>query len=413
MSRRVVITGMGAVCPVGNDLPTVWDRLIAGASGVDYITHFDSTPFKVNVHAEVKDFHPEGTLEAKRLKHMDRNVQFGCVAADEALRDSGLDVTDENRGRIGVIFGSGGGGMSTLLRWYDVLKEKGPRRISPFFMTNFIADAASGHIAIQSGVTGPNYSPTSACATGANAVVDGAMYIQAGKADAMIVGGSEAVEQPLFHACFESMRVLAPPADPPQATVKPFDLNRAGFVPGEGGAAMVIEDLEQAQARGATIYAEVVGGGSGNDGYDMAAPDPSARGLINAMGQALHEADIPYSDVGYVNTHGTGTQVGDKVDVGAVKKIFGEHAAGMLVSSIKAATGHMMAASGALEVIVAAKALALGIIPPTLNYETPDPDCDLDCVPNAPREVDLRAAMSISVGLGGHNAAVLLRRWEG
>lgn len=414
MSRRVVVTGMGAVCPVGNDLPTTWDNLVAGESGVDYITHFDATPFKVNVQAEVKDFHPEETLAAKPLKHMDRNVQFGCVAADEALRDSGLAIDDGNRHRIGVIFGSGGGGMSTLLRWYDVLKSKGPRRISPFFMTNFIADAASGHIAIQSGVTGPNYSPTSACATGANAVSDGTMYIKAGKADAMIVGGSEAVEQPLFHACFESMRVLAPAADPPRATVKPFDLNRAGFVPGEGGAALVVEDLEHAQARGAKIYAEVVGTGSGNDGHDMAVPDPNSRGLLNAMRQALTEADIPYSDVGYVNTHGTATQVGDKADVGAVKEIFGAQAARarVLVSSIKAATGHMMAASGALEVIVAAMALHRGIIPPTLNYETPDPDCDLDCVPNVPREVDMRAAMSISVGLGGHNAAVLLRRWE-
>lgn len=412
MTRRVVLTGMGTVCPVGNDLPTAWDRLIAGESGVDYITHFDPTPFKVNVHAEVKDFHPEEVISAKRLKHMDRNVQFGCVAANEAVADAGLIIDDENRERVGVVFGSGGGGMSTLLHWYDVLQSKGPRRVSPLFMSNFISDAASGHIAIQHEVTGPNYSPTSACATGANAVVDGAMYIQAGKADAMIVGGSEAVEQPLFHACFESMRVLAPPADPPRGTVKPFDLNRAGFVPGEGAAAMVIEDLEHAQARGATIYAEVVGGGSGNDGHDMAAPDPSARGLITAMSQALREAKIPFTDVGYVNTHGTATKVGDKVDVGAIKKMFGEHAPSILVSSIKAATGHMMAASGALEVIVAAKALAAGIIPPTLNYETPDPDCDLDCIPNAPREVDLRAAMSISVGLGGHNAAVLLRRWE-
>ncbi len=413
MTRRVVITGMGTVCPVGNDLPTAWDRLVAGDSGIDYITHFDPTPFKVNVQAEVKDFHPDTVLDAKPLKHMDRNVQFGCVASDEALRDGGLTVTDENRSRIGVIFGSGGGGMSTLLRWYEVLKSKGPRRISPFCMPNLIADAASGHIAIQAGVTGPNYSPTSACASGANAVTDGALYIRAGKADAMIVGGAEAVQQPIFHACFEAMRVLAPAGDPPSRTMKPFDLNRAGFVPGEGGAALLIEGLDHAQARGATIYAEVVGTGSGNDGHDMAAPDPSARGLLNAMGQALDEAAIPYSDVGYVNTHGTGTKLGDRVDVGAVRKIFGEHAHRVLVSSIKAATGHMMAASSALEVIVAAKALATGIIPPTLNYETPDPDCDLDCVPNSPREVDLRAAMSISVGLGGHNAAVLLRRWEG
>jgi 3-oxoacyl-[acyl-carrier-protein] synthase II len=412
VTRRVVITGLGSVCPVGNDLPTTWDALIAGKSGVDYITHFDPAPFKVNVHAEVKDFDPTTLLEPKPLKHMDRNVQFACVSALEAMLDAGLCVSDANRDRIGVIYGSGGGGMSTLLHWHEVLQQKGPRRISPFFMSNFIADAASGHIAIQTGVTGPNYSPTSACATGVNAIGDGSMQIKAGKADAMIVGGSEAVEQPLFHACFESMRVLALPADPPSATVKPFDLNRTGFVPGEGAATLVIEELEHARARGAHIYAEVAGTGSGNDGFDMAAPDPSARGLLNAMRQALDEGCLPYSEVGYVNTHGSATQVGDKVDVGAVKRIFGEHASAVLVSSIKAATGHMMAASGALEAIVAALSLDRGIIPPTLNHETSDPALDLDCIPNAAREVDLEASMSISVGLGGHNAAVLFKRWR-
>ncbi len=412
MTRRVVITGMGAVCPVGNDLPTVWDRLVAGESGVGPITHFDPTPFKVHVQAEVHDFQPDETLAPKPLKHMDRNVQFGCVAAREAVRDAAFCIDDGNRERVGVIFGSGGGGMSTLLHWNEVLRAKGPRRVSPFFMPNFIADAASGHIAIQAGVTGPNYSPTSACATGANAVGDGAMHIRAGKAEAMIVGGSEAVQQPLFHACFESMRVLAPAADPPSATVKPFDLNRAGFVPGEGGAALLLEDLDHAQARGARIYAEVTGSGSSNDGFDMAAPDPSGRGLLNAMRQALVEGGRPSAEVGYVNTHGTATRVGDKAEVTAVKDVFGGHAPEVLVSSIKPATGHMMAASGALEVIVTALALDRGLIPPTLNYETPDPECDLDCVPNAPREVRLEAAMSISVGLGGHNAAVLLRRWQ-
>ncbi len=413
MTRRVVITGMGAVCAVGNDLPTTWENLLAGQSGVDYITRFDTSVFKVNVAAEVKNFDPSAHIGPKPLKHMDRNVQYALVSAIEAVADAGLTVGEANRDRVGVIFGSAGGGLETVLHWYSVLNEKGPRRISPFFMSNMIADAASAHIAIHTGATGPSYSPTSACASGANAVGDGALQIRAGKADAMIVGGSEAVLLPLFHACFEAMRVLAPAGDPPASTCKPFDLNRAGFVTGDGAAALVLEELDHARARGAEIYAEVVGSGSANDGYDMAAPDPSGRGLLNSMRQALAEACLPLGEVGYVNTHGTATKVGDKVEVAAVKAVFGEHAPQVLISSIKPATGHMMGASGALEVVTTALALKHRCIPPTLNYETPDPECDLDCVPHKARHVDLRAAMSISVGLGGHNAAILLKRWDG
>ena len=413
MTRRVVVTGLGAVTPVGNDLQTTWASLLAGKSGVDYITRFDAEPFKVNVAAELKGFDPEPYIPPKRLKHMDRNVQYGLVAAQEALRDAGLTIDDGNRDRVGVAFGSGGGGMELVLRWYDVIKAKGPRRVSPFFMPNMIADAASGHIAIETGAAGPNYSQTSACASGTNAVMDGTLLIKAGKADAMIAGGSEAVLLPLFHAAFEAMRVLAPPGDPPATTSRPFDLHRAGFVPGEGAAALVLEELEQAQARGASIYAEVGGGGSANDGYDMAAPDQSGRGLLNCMRQALDEACLPLEAVGYINTHGTATKIGDRVEVAAIREVFGEHADGILISSIKPATGHMMGASGALEVAVTALALKEGVIPPTLNYETPDPECDLDCVPNQARRVALRAGMSISAGLGGHNAAVLLQRWDG
>ena len=413
MGRRVVVTGLGAVSPVGNDLPANWANLLAGKSGVDYTSRYDASDYKVNVAAEVKGFEPERRIDARPLKHMDRNVQYAVVAAQEALCDSGLTITDDNRDGVGVVFGSGGGGMETVLRWQKVLEAKGPRRISPFAMPNLIADAAAGHIAIQTGAAGPNYSPTSACASGANAVGDGALHIKAGKAEAMIVGGSEAVLMPIFQACFEAMRVLAPAGEPPATTAKPFDLHRAGFVPGEGAAALVLEELERARARGADIYAEVVGSGSASDGFDMAAPDPTGRGLLNAMRQALAEACLPPGDVGYVNTHGTATQLGDKVEVVAIKEVFGEHASRILISSVKAATGHMMGASAALEVVVTALALKRGLIPPTLNYETPDEECDLDCVPNEAREVDLRAAMSISAGLGGHNAAILLKRWEG
>ena len=411
--RRVVVTGLGAITPVGNDLPTTWQNLVAGQSGVDCITRYDTSAFKVHIAAEVKDFDPSLHIDAKTLKHMDRNAQLAVVAAAEAVQDARLVIDDGNRERVGVIFGSGGGGMATALKWYDVLTERGPRRVTPFFMTNMIADAASGHIAIQTGAIGPNYSTTSACASGANAVGDGFTLIKVGKVDAMIVGGTEAVLLPLFHACFEMMHVLSPDTEPPSASCRPFDLNRNGFVAGEGACALILEDLERAQARGAKIYAEIVGFGSSNDALDMVASDASGRGLMNAMRQTLQESQIPLPEVGYVNTHGTATKLNDRVETLAMKQLFGAHAPSMLVSSIKPATGHMMGASGALECAVCVLALHHGVIPPTMNYETPDPDCDLDCVPNQARTVRLQAAMSTSVGLGGHNAAVLFRRWDG
>jgi 3-oxoacyl-[acyl-carrier-protein] synthase II len=404
---------MGAVTPVGNDLSATWDGLVAGRSGIGPVTHFDASEFRTPLSAEVKKFKAADKIEAKPLKHMDLNVQYAVVAAQEAMADSGLAITSASRDRAGVIIGSGGGGTSTVLHWYDVLNAKGPRRVSPFFMSNFIADAASGHVAISLGIRGPNFATTSACASGTNAIADGAMQIRLDKADVMVVGGSEAVLQPLFHACFEAMRVMAPPGDPPSATMKPFDKDRAGFVPGEGAAIMVIEELEQARSRGARIYAELIGSGSGNDGYDMAAPDPDGRGLRNSMEQSLRETDIDREQIGYINLHGTATPIGDKVEVAVVREVFGENAENVLISSIKAATGHMMAASGALEAMVAVLALSHGVIPPTLNFTTPDLDCDLDCVPNSARQVELSAAMSVSVGLGGHNAAVLFKRWNG
>ncbi len=413
MTRRVVVTGLGAVSPVGHDMPTTWERLLAGDSGVAPITSYDASSFKVKVAAEVKDFVPPASIDAKSLKHMDRNAQFGVAAALEALADAGLRIKEEERERVGVIFGSGGGGMATTFRWYEAFKQRGPRRVSPFAMSNFIADAASAHIAIQTGALGPNYSPTSACATGTNAVGDGFSTIKLDRADTVIVGGSEAVVLPFLHACFEMMGVVAPETEPPTAACRPFDLHRKGFVPGEGGCALVLEELGQAEARGAEIYAEVLGFGSSNDAHDMVASDASARGLRSALRQALREADVPSERVGYVNTHGTATQLNDRVETHAIKEMFGPHAQKMLVSSIKAATGHMMSASGALECAVVALALKRGLIPPTLNYETYDPDCDIDCVPNEAREVQLEAAISTSVGLGGHNAAVLMRRWNG
>ena len=413
--RRTVITGLGAVTPVGNDMRSTWDALIAGKSGVGRIERFDpdAAGLKFPLAAEVHDFSPQDVLpDAKTLRHMDRNVQYGLSSALEALQDSGLEVDEDNRHRVGVIFGSGGGGMELVIHWDGVMKTRGARRVSPFAMPNLIADAASGHIAIAAGAAGPNYSPTSACATGANAVADGMLHIGAGRADALIVGGSEAIILPLFHACFERMGVLASPAEPLTASSRPYDLHRNGFVPGEGAAAMMIEELEHARARGAHIYAEVVGGGSANDAHDMAQPDGDGLGLKVAVDQAVNESQIDLRDVGYISTHGTGTRLGDQVETTAIKQIFGAHAYDLAISSIKPATGHMMGASGALEVAICALTLDRGIAPPTLNYETPDPDCDLDYIPNQPRELDVEAALSVSVGLGGHNAAVLLKRYR-
>lgn len=413
--RRTVITGLGAVTPVGSTVPTAWDALIGGESGVGRIERFDpdEAGLRIPLAAEVRGFDPDAALpNDKALRHADRNVQYGLASALEALSDSGLEVNEDNRDRVGVIFGSGGGGMELVIHWEQVLQERGPRRVSPFAMPNLIADAASGHISIATGAAGPNYSPTSACATGANAVADGMLHIGAGRADALIVGGSEAIILPLFHACFERMGVLATPDEPLSASCRPYDLHRNGFVPGEGAAALVIEELEHARARGAHIYAEVVGGGSANDAHDMAQPDGDGLGLIVSVEQALEQSKINPDDVGYISTHGTATKLGDQVETTAIKRLFGAHADDLAISSIKPATGHMMGASGALEVIVCALALDRGIAPPTLNYETPDPDCDLDCIPNEARELDLEAALSVSVGLGGHNAAVLLKRYR-
>lgn len=413
--RRVVITGVGAVTPVGNDMPTTWRNLLGGESGVGRIERFDPEAWgvKTPIAAEVKDWDPEPLLpDAKALRHMDLNTQYGMVSGLEALADSGLKVTEDNQHRVGIIFGSGGGGMELVTRWQDTLVKRGARRVSPFAMPNLIADAASGHLSIATGATGPNYSPTSACATGANAVADGLLHIKAGRADALLVGGSEAIILPLFHICFERMGVLATPAEPLTASCAPYDLHRNGFVPGEGAAAMMIEDLEHALERGAPIYAEVVGGGSANDAHDIAQPESHGRGLMVSVQQAMQESGIDPDSVGYVSTHGTATKLGDLVEVTALKRMFGAHANELSLSSIKPATGHMMGASGALEVIVSAMVLKEGVAPPTLNYETPDPELDIDVIPNEARELEVEAALSFSVGLGGHNAAVLLKRYN-
>jgi 3-oxoacyl-[acyl-carrier-protein] synthase II len=407
--RRVVITGMGAVTPLGNDLPTTWSRLLAGESGVDRIQAFDPSPFPVQIAAEVKsDYDPTGVAARKELRKLDRNVLFALSAAREALGDAGLNGFDPER--VGVVVGNCIGGFNELMRQYDVLRERGPERVSPTFLANVLVDSASGQLAIELGVRGPNYAVVSACATGSHAIGEGAELIRRGDADAVLAGGTEGCIHPLILAGFCTMRGLATGnGDPPRAA-RPFDATREGFVMGEGGAVVVLEELEAARARGATIYAEVLGYGASNDAHHMLQPDPEAFGVVAMMRGALERAGVSPDQVDYINAHGTGTPLGDLAETQAIKEVFGDHAYDLTISSTKSMLGHMFGAAGAIEAIACALAIHEGTIPPTINYETPDPELDLDYVPNEARTARVRVALSNAMGLGGHNGCVLLGR---
>jgi 3-oxoacyl-[acyl-carrier-protein] synthase II len=407
--RRVVITGMGAVTPLGNDLPTTWERLLAGQSGVDTIQAFDPSAFPVQIAAEVKsDFDPTGAAAPKELRKLDRNVQFALVAAKEAVGDAGLNGFDPER--VGVVVGNCIGGFNELMRQHDVLRERGPDRVSPTFLANVLVDSASGQIAIELGVRGPNYAVVSACATGSHAIGEGAELVKRGDADVILAGGTEGCIHPLILAGFCMMRGLAiGNGDPPRAA-RPFDAMREGFVMGEGAAIVVLEELEAARARGATIYAEVLGYGASNDAHHMLQPDPESGGVVAMMRAALERADVDSNRVDYINAHGTGTPLGDLAETQAIKEVFGAHAHELAVSSTKSMLGHMFGAAGAIEAIVCALAVHEGRLPPTINYETPDPELDLDYVPNEARDAEVRVALSNAMGLGGHNGCVLLGR---
>jgi 3-oxoacyl-[acyl-carrier-protein] synthase II len=410
--RRVVVTGLGAVTPLGNDVASTWEALVQGRSGIERITLFDPSPFEVQIGGEVKEFHPEEHIPPKELRRMDRNVQMGVVAALQSVRDAGLRLGDGDNGRrAGVIFASGIGGAATMLEQQKILQERGPRRVSPFFLANMLADSASGHIAIMLGATGPNMAVVSSCSTGTGSIGEAMETIRRGDADVVVSGATEATILPLFMAGFQALRALAGNNSDPHKACKPFDLRRDGFVVGEGAAALVLETLEHAQARGARIYAEVIGYGASNDAYDMVASEESGRGPINSMELALAKAGVDREEVGYINAHGTGTLMNDRVETAAIKSVFGEHAYRLAVSSTKSMTGHLMGAAGALEALATVLALHNQTIPPTINYEVPDPDCDLDYVPNAARPAALRVAMSNSIGLGGHCACVLFRQY--
>ncbi len=407
--RRVVVTGLGAVTPVGNSAKETWRNLVAGVSGVGRITLFDPVDYAVQIAGEVKDFSPGDAIDSKELRHMDRSVQFAVVATKEALQDANFEITEEEADNVGIIFGTGAGGVGTLVTQQKMLEERGPRRVSPFFLPNFLPDSASGQVAIAVGAKGPNMAVVSACATGGHAVGEAMETIHRGDADVMIAGGTEAVIVPVIVAGFINMRALGDDPDPTKAS-KPFDARRNGFVLSEGSAVLVLEELEHARKRGAHIYAEVIGYGSTNDAYHMAAQLENGAGAVRTMQRALKRAGIAPDEVDYINAHGTGTPLNDRVETIAIKNVFGDAAREVAISSTKSMTGHMMGAAGALEAMVCALAISDNCIPPTINLEAPDPDCDLDYTPLKARATRVDVALSNSIGLGGHNSCVILRR---
>ncbi|MCC7105158.1 MAG: beta-ketoacyl-ACP synthase II [Chloroflexi bacterium] len=408
--RRVVVTGLGLVSPLGLNVDETWAGLVAGRSGIARITRFDPEQFAIKIAGEVKGFSIGDAAPPKEAKQYDRCVQYAVVATREALADSRLEITSENSERVGVIFGTGAGGYNRLLDQHRIYLERGPSRVSPMFLPHFLPDAATGVLAILYGAAGPNMAVVTACATGGTAIGEAMETIRRDDADAIIAGGTEASINPLIVAGFINMRVLADYDGPPERAAKPFDLHRNGFVLAEGSGALILEELEHAQARGARIYAEVIGYGSNNDAYHIAAPKEGGEGAIRCMRMAIRKAGIQPEEVAYINAHGSGTDLNDKYETTAIKAVFGDHAHTLSVSSTKSMVGHMMGAAGAFESIASIKAVYHDVIPPTINYETPDPECDLDYTANVARKRRVEVALSNAIGLGGHNSCVAFRK---
>jgi 3-oxoacyl-[acyl-carrier-protein] synthase II len=411
MKRRVVVTGLGLITPLGTGIQKTWEGICKGASGIDRITTFDASEFPVQIAGEVKDFNAEDFIERKEIKKMDVFIQYALSAGSMAIEDAGLKITEENADRVGVIVGAGIGGIHTIERYHSVLLENGQRRISPFFIPMLITNLAAGQISMRFGARGPNSCVTTACAAGTHAIGDSFKIIQRGDADAMIAGGSESAITPLTIAGFANMKALSSRNDSPQKASRPFDVERDGFVIAEGAGIIVLEELEVALARRAKIYAEVIGYGMTADAYHMTAPDPEGRGVVNCMRVALRDAGIAPEAVNYINAHGTSTPYNDKHETSAIKHVFGEHVHQLAVSSTKSMTGHLLGAAGGVEAAFCALALSEGIIPPTINYEHPDPECDLDYVPNHARHIDLENVISNSFGFGGTNACIVLKKY--
>ncbi len=410
--RRVVVTGMGAITPVGHDVASTWEAVVAGRSGVASIASFDASDLNTRIAAEVKDFDPLAHLDVRDARRLDRFVQFAVIAAREAVADAGLIMDEETRSRTAVIVGSGTGGISTIVEQVLVMDRRGPGRISPLLVPRMLADSAPAQIAIEFGITGPNMAVLSACATGNNAIGEAWAMIRRGVADAALCGGSEAAILPVAIAGFSVMGALSTRNDAPARACKPFDAQRDGFVMGEGAAVLVLELLDRALERGAYIHAELVGYGASADAYHMAAPREDGAGAVVAMQRALDSAGLPPTAVDYINAHGTGTPLNDACETRAVKALFGPHAYQLAISSTKAVTGHLLGAAGAIEALICCQALEKGVTPPTINYSVPDPECDLDYVPNQARPAPIRTAMNNSFGFGGHNAVLIFQQWD-
>ncbi|APH05926.1 beta-ketoacyl-ACP synthase II [Bacillus weihaiensis] len=409
--KRVVVTGLGALSPIGNDVETMWQNAINGVSGIGPITRVDASQFPAKVAAELKDFKIEEYMDKKDARKMDRFTQYAVVSSLMAVKDANLEITDENANRIGVWIGSGIGGMETFEQQYKLLLEKGPRRVSPFFVPMLIPDMATGQVSIALGAKGFNSCTVTACATGTNSIGDAYRVIERGEADVMISGGTEAPLTEMSFAGFSANKALSTNPDPKTAS-RPFDQDRDGFVMGEGAGILVLEELEHALARGAKIYAEIVGYGATGDAHHITAPAPNGEGGARAMKQAIDGSGLQAEEIDYINAHGTSTPYNDKFETLAIKEVFGEHANKLAISSTKSMTGHLLGAAGGVEAIFSILAIKEGIIPPTINYNTPDPECDLDYVPNESRKQDVQVALSNSLGFGGHNATIIFKKYE-
>ncbi|MGE5189096.1 MAG: beta-ketoacyl-ACP synthase II [Gemmatimonadota bacterium] len=411
--RRVVVTGLGAVTPLGVGIGPTWEAVLAGRSGVGPITKFDPSQFATTFAAEVRGFQAEDFIDRKEIKRMDAFIHYAMASAHFAMADSGLAIDEGNAPRVGVFMGSGLGGLSTLERYHQAYLEEGVRKISPFFIPMLISNLAPGHIAIRYGAKGPNITTTTACAASSHAIGEAALAIRRGVCDAVIAGGAEATITPMGLGGFCAMRALSTRNDDPARASRPFDRDRDGFVMGEGAAILILEELEHARKRGARIYAELRGYGASGDAYHVTAPSPNGEGAARCMQAALDDAGVNPGDVDYVNAHGTSTPYNDQFETMAIKTVFGEHARKMMVSSTKSMTGHLLGAAGAVESVFSVLALREGVVPPTINYTTPDPECDLDYVPNVARRQAIRYALSNSFGFGGTNSCLLFGRFAG
>ncbi len=415
MNRRVVITGMGAVTPIGNDLSTTWENMVAGKSGMARVTLFDPSPYGTHFGGEIKDFDPNDHFGRRNARRLSRFVQFAVVAAREAVADAQLEITEDNAARVGVVIGAAIGSTTLVIDGHEDLKAKGPRRVNPFAIPMLTVDAPSGQVAIDLGAQGFNIAVVTACSTGACSIGEAYEAIKRGDADAIIAGGADEPIIEVAFAGFNIMKVMTTRNDDSKGGVRPYDADRDGFALGEGAAILVLEELEHAQARGARIYAEVVGFGAAGDAFHMAAPAEDGGGLKRAMRMALRKAEelgVNKTDIDYLNPHGSATRVNDTVETKAFKDVFGDHAYKLAISSTKALVGHMMGGAGAIETLACVKAIESGMVHPTINLHNPDPECDLDYVPNAARQMEVRVAMNTSMGLGGHNVAVILRKYE-